>query len=272
MVLRNGGLSGRRDAFLLLIGAFFMHLCSLLFSQQTILIDAYQSPVDHSRHHTVTSTEIRTRHYTVTETTTAAAVATETPSVSYDTLPDTFILAHAPGWSLFRNLYMSNGTLFVVASESDRSKFPEIRMMASHPLVAYNNPENIAAREPSDFDMTFITPEEAKTRWGNRILPVEGNTVSTYYSLEYIIDLYDYLFFLILYLDIIQRPWTILTTLLSLRGRVILWYSSILAWLLLRASTRQRLSLYLYSSLTASNTPYHFRIHQCRWLARWSRV
>jgi hypothetical protein len=60
-------------------------------------------------------------------------------------------------------------------------------MMASHPLVALNNPENIAAREPSNFDMSFITPQEAKTRWGDRILPVEGNTVSTYYSLAYII-------------------------------------------------------------------------------------
>jgi hypothetical protein len=44
---------------------------------------------------------------------------------------------------------MSNGTLFVVASEFDRLNFPEIRMMASHPLVAFNNPENISAREPS---------------------------------------------------------------------------------------------------------------------------
>ena len=179
--LRNSGLSGRRDAFLLVIGAFFMHLCSLLFSQQTIFIDTYQSPDEHNRQHTVTNTEVQTRLVTVTETITAAAVPTETPSVSsvsYSTLPDTFVLAHAPGWTLFRNLYMSNGTLFVVASESDRSKFPEIRMMASHPMVAFNSPENIAAREPSKFDMSFITPEEAETRWGNRILPVEGNTVS----------------------------------------------------------------------------------------------
>ena len=188
MALRSGGLS-RRDAFLLLIGAFFMHLCSILFSQQTIFIDTYQSPVDHSP---ANSIEIRTRHYTVTETTTAAAPAIETPSISYGDLPDTSILAHAPGWTLFRNLYMSNGTLFIVASESDRSNFPDIMMMASHPLVAYNTPESIAAREPSKFDMTFITPEEAKTRWGDRILPVEGNTVSTCYSLEYIIDQFDY--------------------------------------------------------------------------------
>ena len=178
MAWRNGGLS-RRDAFLLLIGAFFMHMCSILFSQQTIFIDAYHSQVDHD---TATKTVVRTRHFTVTETTTVEAAPVETPSVvvAHEKLPDTFVLAHAPGWTLFRNLYMSNGTLFVVASESDRSKFPEIRLMASHPLVAYNTPENIAAREPSNLDMTFITPEEAKERWGDRILPVEGNTVSTF--------------------------------------------------------------------------------------------
>ena len=41
-----------------------------------------------------------------------------------------------------------------------------------------NTPENIAAREPSDFDIAFITPDEAQTRWGDRILSIEGNTVS----------------------------------------------------------------------------------------------
>lgn len=189
MVLRNGGLT-RRDAFLLLIGAFFMHMCSTLFSQQTIFIDAHQSTVDH----TVTSTEFRIRPVTVTQTTTAA-VAIETSSVVHSNLPDTSLLAHAPGWTLLRNLYMSNGTLYLVVDEHHRSKFPEIRMMASHPLPAFNTPENIAAREPSIFDMAFITPEEAQTRWGNRILLIEGNTVSHYYSLAlvYIIDQFDYL-------------------------------------------------------------------------------
>ena len=191
--MRSGGLT-RRDAFLLLIGAFFMHMCSILFSQQTIFIDAHQSTVDH----TVTSTEVRIRPITVTQTTTAA-IAIETPSVTYGNLLDTSILAHAPGWTLFRNLYMSNGTLFIVAGESQRSKFPRISMMASHPLPAFNNPENIAAREPSNLDMTFICPEEAQARWGDRILPVEGNTVGHTYTIHLQASLIDLIAF---YLDI----------------------------------------------------------------------
>ena len=168
MAFRFGSLS-RRDAFLLLIGAFSMHIWSLLFSQQIIDTQPLEiSSVDH------TITQFQT--HTVTQTTTAA-VAIETPSVDFPN-SDTTVLAHAPGWTLFRNLYMSNGTLYLVADEPQRSNFPELRMMASHPLMAFNTPENIAAREPSDFDIAFITPDEAQTRWGDRILSIEGNTVS----------------------------------------------------------------------------------------------
>lgn len=184
MVLRQTNFS-RRDAILLLVGAFVMHLWSLCFTQQqTIFIDAA-----HPRQTLV-----------VTQTSTASASAPiETPSVFVadghnltstdlpdtsivqvdgDHLPDTSVLAHAPGWTLFRNLYMSNGTLYLIANQSHRSEFPEIRLMASHPLEAKNTPENIAAREPSDLDITFITPEEAQSRWGDRIFSVQGSTVS----------------------------------------------------------------------------------------------
>lgn len=100
-------------------------------------------------------------------------------------LPETGIIAHAPGWTLFSNLYMSNGTLFILTSKPP-SDFPEVRMMISPGLWAYNTPENIALREPTKSDMDFITPEAAQIRWGgnvnkgrrNRVWSVEGNTVS----------------------------------------------------------------------------------------------
>jgi len=200
MVLRHGGLS-RRDAFLLLLGASSMHIWSLLFSQQqtqTVLIDAH--PQLTTIDHTVTNTEIRIQTHIVTQTSTSpVSIQTPTsPSVAHDTS----ILAHAPGWTLFRNLYMSNGTLFLVADELERSNFPEIRMMASHPMLALNTPENIAAREPSELDMTFITPEEAQTRWGDRILSIEGNTVSPNIHRINSIDLNFFIF--IFHLDIVQ--------------------------------------------------------------------
>ncbi|EMD37594.1 hypothetical protein CERSUDRAFT_114243 [Gelatoporia subvermispora B] len=102
--------------------------------------------------------------------------------VAYE-LPETTIVSHAPGWTLFRNLYMSNGTLFIVTSEP-RSSFPDIRLITSTGLAAENTPENIAAREPTAENMDFLTPAQARARWGgspdrwerNRVWSVEGNT------------------------------------------------------------------------------------------------
>ncbi|KAI0356337.1 hypothetical protein OH77DRAFT_1520390 [Trametes cingulata] len=98
------------------------------------------------------------------------------------TIPETTILSHAPGWTLFRNIYMSNGTMYIVTSRP--SSFPDISLITSTGLPAENTPENIAARMPTSEDMAFITPEEARDMWGgdvdraekNRIWSVPGNT------------------------------------------------------------------------------------------------
>ncbi|KAF5375406.1 hypothetical protein D9615_007992 [Tricholomella constricta] len=142
---------------------------------------SYAHPL--TRISTLVSTEIETQ----TETSTVFLDASPAPT-SVDTppplalnheLPLTSIISHAPGWTLFRNLYMSNGTLYILSS--NRS-FPEIRLMTSTGLPAQNTPENIAAREPTTQNMDFITPEQARDRWGagekHRVLSVEGNTAS----------------------------------------------------------------------------------------------
>ncbi|EGN99971.1 hypothetical protein SERLA73DRAFT_53149 [Serpula lacrymans var. lacrymans S7.3] len=95
------------------------------------------------------------------------------------TLPHTTIVEHVPGWTVFRDLYMSNGTLFIVTSSP--LNFPDIRFMTSTGLRAENTPENIALREPTPDNMQLISPEEAEKRWGKeaatrRVWTVEGNT------------------------------------------------------------------------------------------------
>jgi hypothetical protein len=108
--------------------------------------------------------------------------------------PETSLIAHAPGWTLFRHLYMSNGTFFILSSDSQ--SFPEIRMMISTSLPAENTPENIAQREPTSQEMQFITQDEAQRRWGgnithgerNRILTVQGNTVRDFITLSFKFD------------------------------------------------------------------------------------
>ncbi|KAK7033150.1 hypothetical protein R3P38DRAFT_2921039 [Favolaschia claudopus] len=96
--------------------------------------------------------------------------------------PETSVVAHAPGWTLFRNLYMSGGTLLLLTSNS--SQFPDHKFMTSTGLPG--NLTNDAQRMPTPKEMAFITPNEAKMRWGrqtgisvherNRVLTVEGLT------------------------------------------------------------------------------------------------
>lgn len=102
-------------------------------------------------------------------------------------IPETTMVSHAPGWTVFKNLYMSNGTLYVVSSHP-QSHYPDIQYITSTGLYAENTPENIAARMPTKNEISFITVEQARLLWGpsrsqlraktarNRIYNVRGNT------------------------------------------------------------------------------------------------
>jgi hypothetical protein len=100
-----------------------------------------------------------------------------------DEIPQTELVSHAPGWTIFRNLYMAEGTLFIVTSNPE--KFPDIKLVTSTGLPAWNTPESIAERMPTSRDISIIFPEEARWRWGEdrsnkepaRIFPILGSTV-----------------------------------------------------------------------------------------------
>ena len=102
------------------------------------------------------------------------------------TIPETEMIHHAPGWTVFKNLYMSNGTLYVV-SDKPRSEFPELVYILSVAIPALDSPENIQARLPTDQQMDFISTRDAQRRWGpvrsnekNRIWSIAGNTVRVF--------------------------------------------------------------------------------------------
>ncbi|KAF8328050.1 hypothetical protein F5887DRAFT_1143385 [Amanita rubescens] len=169
----------RRDAFLILFGAASMQVWSFLFNPAL-------------NNHMVITTDLTPDLSTAT---TTATIPTPTvcseknilldplagPPTALSSLPHTSIAAHAPGWTLFRDLYMSNGTLLIVSPSKE--DFPETRMMTSTGLSAENTPENIALREPTKETMDFLTPEQAQQRWGSkdesayRVLSVKGNTI-----------------------------------------------------------------------------------------------
>ncbi|KAK0432761.1 hypothetical protein EV421DRAFT_1742030 [Armillaria borealis] len=154
----------RRDSILLMLGALLTHLLTIAHSHS--LFDA--------------NINIDTPFQHVHDVQLPPSVWKEDvpPETVHGDLPHTSIVHHAPGWTLFRNLYMSNGTLFLLSS--NRS-FPEFRLMTSPGIPAENTPEYATLSEPTLQHMNYITPSEAQQRWGgetqNRVWTVEGNTL-----------------------------------------------------------------------------------------------
>jgi hypothetical protein len=170
-----------RDAILILIGAASMHLFSFLFppvhdSSSAILFDTHVPSQDSQ---TNVSPALLNTWHVPTPTPTPA-----TPNLGRE-MPHTELVSHAPGWTIFRNLYMADGTLFILTSHPE--SFPDIKFMTSTGLPAVNSPESIAERMPTARDISFIRPEEAHRRWGgerstrelNRIFAIEGSTVGS---------------------------------------------------------------------------------------------
>jgi len=179
-----------RDVVLILLGATSMHLASVLMGFQeptgSIIVNTQVSShfMEEYNNSAVSPLDVEEpakpkERETQKPLLTGDAVAA---NLAYN-FPETTIVSHAPGWTVFRNLYMSNGTLYIISSQP-ASSFPDIQYITSTGLAALNTPENIAARMPTADDMDIITPTQARYRWGgnpdraepNRVWSIEGNT------------------------------------------------------------------------------------------------
>ncbi|KAG8681040.1 hypothetical protein FRC11_001656, partial [Ceratobasidium sp. 423] len=58
------------------------------------------------------------------------------------------------------------------------SKWPKRRMMIDTGITALNTPENIATREPTEYELDWISPKDAEARWGKRVWVVPDFTIS----------------------------------------------------------------------------------------------
>lgn len=181
----------RRDAILILLGAASMHMYSSFSAPppeaHSIIFNTHMTTRDHTHHvHEPVQhdpgLDSAWNHAPPRDPLPPPPILPSPPDISYE-IPQTELVSHAPGWTIFRNLYMADGTLIIVTSNPD--SFPDIKFMTSTGLPAENTPESIAERMPTSRDMSFITPEEARRRWGgeqstrepNRIFPVDGTTV-----------------------------------------------------------------------------------------------
>ncbi|KAK6905727.1 hypothetical protein I203_106558 [Kwoniella mangroviensis CBS 8507] len=84
----------------------------------------------------------------------------------------TQVLAHAPGWTVFDQIYLFNGTWYIVTDNP--SSIPLLRLMVSTGNEIWNDEESIKGREPTEKDMRIIFPSEAKRLWGNSASLVSG--------------------------------------------------------------------------------------------------
>ncbi|TDL21871.1 hypothetical protein BD410DRAFT_771196 [Rickenella mellea] len=88
--------------------------------------------------------------------------------------PETTVVAHAPGWTMFDQLYVLNGTLYIVSST--RSTFPELRFMYSTGAEVQIDPdlEQDAKRLPTDKEIRIISPIEARRIFGTSATRIDG--------------------------------------------------------------------------------------------------
>ncbi|KAK7056614.1 hypothetical protein VNI00_002331 [Paramarasmius palmivorus] len=114
-----------------------------------------------------------------------------TPNVSYTThipnretptrlswgssrVPETKVIAHAPGWSMFDKLYLYKGTVFLV---SDNQKVvPEPVAVYSKGIELKLGEEAERLRHPTDEDFRVVSTEEAKQLFGSRAQIIDGMT------------------------------------------------------------------------------------------------
>ncbi|TDL21873.1 hypothetical protein BD410DRAFT_803963 [Rickenella mellea] len=89
-----------------------------------------------------------------------------------DTPPETTLVAHAPGWTMFDRLYILNGTLYVVSF--NRTSFPELRLMYSTGRNLKNGKEEASKRLPTDKEIRIISPVEARRLFGTSATRIDG--------------------------------------------------------------------------------------------------
>ncbi|KAI0819451.1 hypothetical protein BC628DRAFT_1332737 [Trametes gibbosa] len=87
-------------------------------------------------------------------------------------VPETKIVAHVPGWTIFDRLYVLNGTIYIVSDSPD--DIPERKYMISTAAFIENGPEAEARRVPTDKEMRIISSDEARRLFGSEAERLDG--------------------------------------------------------------------------------------------------
>ncbi|KAI0070552.1 hypothetical protein K474DRAFT_1653669 [Panus rudis PR-1116 ss-1] len=87
-------------------------------------------------------------------------------------VPETDIIAHVPGWTIFDRLYILNGTVYIVTDHPEL--VPDRALMTSKSIVIKNGPEEELKRRPTDKEMRIISTDEARQLFGTQAERLDG--------------------------------------------------------------------------------------------------
>ncbi|KAH8818877.1 hypothetical protein DL96DRAFT_1534369 [Flagelloscypha sp. PMI_526] len=82
------------------------------------------------------------------------------------TPPETNVIAHAPGWTIFDRLYVFKGVVYVITT--NKESVPDTSAMYSKALKIFPGKEAEDERLPDDNDIRIVTPAEAKQIFGTK--------------------------------------------------------------------------------------------------------
>ncbi|KAG8963271.1 hypothetical protein FRC00_007025 [Tulasnella sp. 408] len=83
-------------------------------------------------------------------------------------------ISHMPGYTLLQDVYMANGTLYIVAN--DPKKWPPLNAITSSGYDLEWSDEERKLREPTKWHIDIVSEAEAAKRWGDSVWPVKDWT------------------------------------------------------------------------------------------------
>ncbi|KAG1794183.1 uncharacterized protein HD556DRAFT_1371462 [Suillus plorans] len=89
-------------------------------------------------------------------------------------VPNTRVVSHVPGWTIFDNLFVLNGTVFVVTDFP--SSIPDRLTITSTAVDIFNGEDAVNSRTPGDREMQIISTSQAQRLFGSSAESIDGVT------------------------------------------------------------------------------------------------
>ncbi|TFK20596.1 hypothetical protein FA15DRAFT_707948 [Coprinopsis marcescibilis] len=88
------------------------------------------------------------------------------------TVPQTRVVAHVPGWTVFDRLYILKGVVYIVSDEP--ATVPDVQFIYSKGLFIENGATAEESRIPTDEDIQVISTKEARRLFGTGAQVIDG--------------------------------------------------------------------------------------------------